>query len=215
MTDFAQLISDALTAGELNPYMADKLNRASEFGMTDDVFTQALDDACCSSRAGVEDDDAHSIRFFIINTVDDMLDDTFGKQIVDDEREHLCKYILDGRGDKYKLDNLTDFRILTHKWLCDRHNKTAYPNIAGKDNRDPIYDRNRWINAVKVVYGLMEKDQPRGEALDIATYDWTADERYKFDNWLKYYESGNTEKYDVKTTNLKKDAGLEISTTEK
>lgn len=207
MTDFAQLISDAAGTGELNPYMAKKLSDASEFGMTDAVFEQALDDAKCSSKAGIDDDHTHSTRFFIINIADDLLDDTFGKTILPDERELLCKYILDSRGDKYKLDNLTDFRILTHKWLCDKHTKTAYPNTMGKDDREPVYNIKRWTDTAKVLYSLLkEKGLDKKEAMSIATYDWGSDERFKFTHWLDYYESGNTEKYNVKTANLKKEA---------
>lgn len=207
MTNFVQLISDACESGELNPYMAEKLSKASEFGMTNDVFEQALDDAKACSRAGIDNDNDHQLRFFIINVADDMLDDTFGKKITSDERDNLCQYIFSNRGDKYKLDNLTDFRILVHKWLCDKHEKTAYPNTMGKEDRDPVYDREKWVNTIKVVYSLLkEKGINRDEAINIATYEWNEDERFKFGRWLDYYESGNTEKYNVKTANLKKDA---------
>lgn len=207
MTNYSQLIADAHANGELNSYMANKLSKASEFGMTDEVFEQALDDAKSASKTGVECDEDHCLHFFIISNADDWLDDTFGKHISVDEKEQLCGYIMSNRDGKYKLDNLTDFRILTHKWLCDKHDKVAYPNTMGKEDREPVYDLKKWVDTVKVVYSLLkDKGITREAAINIATADWNNDERFKFNNWLRYYESGNTEKYQVKTSNLKKQA---------
>ena len=206
MSDFAQLINDAFGNGSINQYMRDKLTAASESGLTDSMFEQALDDACSCTKAGVDNEGSFRTRFFVVNMADDMLDDTFGKKVTPDERDVLCEYILGNQGKDYPLDNLTDFRILMHKWLCDRHTKTAHPNTMGKDSREPVYNTDKWVDTIKIVYSLTQGDVARGDAIDTATSDWTADERFKFDNWLRYYESKNTEKYNVKSANLKKEA---------
>ena len=69
---------------------------------------QAVEDAARASKANVDSDDKYAIRFFVLNVADDMLDDTFGKSASDEDKESLCSYIIDNRGENYKLDNLTD-----------------------------------------------------------------------------------------------------------
>ena len=175
--------------------------------MTDYLVDHALCDAEEASKAGIDSDNSYNLRFFVMNIADDMLDDTFGTMVGPEEKEHLCHYILNNKDDRYKLNNLTDFRFLMHKWMCDKHSKKAYPNTFGKDNKETVYDRYKWVTTIKAVYSLLkEKGISKDAAIEIATVDWTTDERFKFTNWLKYYESGITEKYNVKTAKIKKDA---------
>ncbi|KKM62380.1 hypothetical protein LCGC14_1522310, partial [marine sediment metagenome] len=111
-------------------------------------------------------------------------------------------------GEDYKFDDLTDYRLLTHKWLCDRLSKKAYPNTAGKDNRELVQDIDKWIGTLKDIYGLLHKNKKisRKIALDRFTEDWDPDEKQKFVNWMRYYEDGTTEKYNVKNAKLNKRA---------
>jgi hypothetical protein len=204
MTNYTQYIMDACSSGEINQYMSDRLLRASEFGMTDDLLQYAIDDAKDATKHEVESDDDYNVRFFVITTADDMMDDTFNAKLEPEDKHHLCKYILQNKKDGCKLKDLTDFRVLMHKWLCDKHKKTAYPNTFGKEDRDPAYDRYRWVDTIKVIYSLLhEKSIDKNAAIELATVDWSEDERFKFVNWMRYYESGNTEKYNVKTAKTK------------
>jgi hypothetical protein len=211
MTDYTQYIMDACESGEINRYMGDRLLRASEFGMTDYLLECAIDDARDATKHGIESDDDYNLRFFVVTTADEMMDDTFGTKIDPEEKHHLCKYIMQNKKDGCKLNDLTDFRVLMHKWLCDKHEKKAYPNTFGKENRDPTYDRYKWVDTVKVIYSLLhEKSINKNSAIELATVDWSEDERFKFINWLRYYESGNTEKYNVKTAKTKTAAPTDI-----
>jgi hypothetical protein len=204
MSDYTQYIIDAQNTGEINQYMADKLSNVLEFGMTEGLVQCAIDDAKDATKSGVETDDDYNLRFFIITTADDMMDDTFNVKLVPEEKHYLCKYIIQNKRDGCKLNDLTDFRVLMHKWLCDKHSKKAYPNTFGKETRDPTYDRYKWVDTIKVIYSLLEeKGISKDAAIELATVDWSTDERFKFTNWLKYYESGNTEKYNVKTAKTK------------
>ena len=88
-----------------------------------------------------------------------MLDDTFGTSVSDEEKEDLCSYVIQNCGDKYSLDNLTDFRVLTHKWLCDKHmNKKAYPNTFGKEEHEPVYDVAKWTHTARELYNTQTRD---------------------------------------------------------
>ena len=199
MVNYTQYVKDAHSSGEINEYMAKKLLKAIESGMTDDLFLHALEDAKHATKHDVGSDDDYNIRFYILTLTDDLMDDTFGKKVSVDDKDNLCEYILRNKKDGFKLKDLTDFRIIMHKWLCDKHTKRAYPNISGKENREPVYDRYKWTDTIKIVYNLLNENISKDAAINLATADWDEDERFKFINWLRYYESENTEKYNVKT----------------
>ena len=88
MTDYAKRIADEYTAGNINSYMAERLAKASEFGMTDYLLDHAIDDAKEASNCGADSDEKYNLRFFVLNIADDMLDDTFGIKI--DPSENNC-----------------------------------------------------------------------------------------------------------------------------
>jgi len=138
------------------------------------------------------------------------LKDTFGLDPKQCNQKSLCAFILDHKNDEnYNLKDLVDHRLLIHKWLCEQLNKKAHPNIAGKQNRETEQDLGKWVNTLKKIYASIHgKKMNRDEALHHFTADWDNDERQKFSNWMRYYESGTTEKYNVKnaSTTLIKDA---------
>ena len=194
-------IMNAYMLGGINSYMAKRLMKANEFGMTDQLLDDALSDASSVSKLKIESDRDYCLNFFTSHFIDDILNHTFDLKISPEDKKQLCEYILDHKGDdNYEFDNLTDFRILIHKWLNNKHLKKAYPNTSGKTDKESTYDVNKWINTVKIIYSLVkDKDTDKQSAIEFSTLDWDADEKYKFTNWLNYYESGNTEKYNVKT----------------
>ena len=196
MAKYTDRIVEEYTAGNINSYMAERLAKASEFGMTPELVEQAVEDTMSASKHDIDSDDKYSLRFFVLNIADDMLDDTFSKKISCDEKEELCSYIVNNMGDeRYALDNLTDFRILMHNWLCDKHVKKAYPNTMGKEDREIIYDTSKWVDTARTVYDIIKREGlTHDTSINLATVGWEAEERFKFTNWLKYYESGNTEK---------------------
>jgi len=76
MTNYAKLIADEYTSGNINSYMAERLSKASEFGMTDYLLDFAMDDAKKASKSDVESDEDYNLRFFVLHIADDMLSDT-------------------------------------------------------------------------------------------------------------------------------------------
>ncbi len=212
MNNYHQRIKVAYSGGNVNKYMSKRLSDAAEDGMTDNLYDELERDAIDASDVGVESDRDYNIYFFVSSLVDDILLDTFNKKISPEDKKELCRFILSHKNDKnYKLDNLTDYRILIHKWLCDSLSKKAHPNISGKNIKDPTYLIDKWIDAIKKIYSIIHTNNiGRRDAFDYVTSDWDADERSKFDNWMKYYESGNTEKYNVKTAQFKNVFGAEI-----
>jgi hypothetical protein len=205
---FAQKILDAHNDGRVNDYMKDRLLKATEFGVNEQLLDDALSDAESASKMDIKSDQDYAVRFCILNLADDLMDDTFGRKIDDDERNSLVQYVLQNQEDKY-LKDLVGLRIITYKWLCDKHNKKAYPNTYGMEHQEPTYNTNKWAATAKKMYMLMRvQGLGREDALMTITKNWDMDEKFKFDNWLRYYESGNTEKYNVKTASTTKEALL-------
>lgn len=205
---YVEKIVQAYKDGQLNKYMAKRLLSAVERGITDSLSDELVQDAQYASDVGVESDKDYNVYFFLGRFADDILDDTFGMKVEPERKKDLCHFVMSHKNDEnYKLDDLTDYRLLVHKWLCDRLSKKAYPNISGKENREQVHDVDKWISTLKNIYAsLHAKQLDRHAAIDYFTEDWDTDEKQKFINWMRYYESGTTEKYNVKTAKFIKEA---------
>lgn len=203
--EYLEKIQNALNANKINPYMADKLGKAVVSGINNNLFEEVLADAQNASDIGVKSDKDYNQYFYICNFLEDILKDTFGTKLEDEDKKHFCKYFFSKEG--ANLDSLTDLRILVHKWLCDKLSKTAYPNIAGKYNRGPMYDVNKWATTLQHMTNLVNAGTiSRDIAFENLTKDWEDEEKVSFKNWIRYYEENNTEKYKVKTAKFIKEA---------
>jgi hypothetical protein len=199
-------IIQAYKDGLINKYMLERLVKTVDSGVTDNLVDELVEHGSNASGVGVDNDDDFTVYFFIDRFADDMLDDTFGTKVSPEERKDLCQFIFNGRNN-YKLDDLTDYRLLIHKWLSEKMNKKAYPNTSGKENHEPVQDLDKWIGTLKGVYRSIHSDKmDRANAIDHLTRNWDVDEKQKFTNWMRYYEDGTTEKYAVKNVKLTKHA---------
>lgn len=176
-------------------------------GINDSLCQELLEDGKNASDAGVHSDDDYTAFFFAGHLADDILEDTFGMKVSPDQKKDLCKYICSHKdGEHYTLDNLTDYRLLTHKWLCDRLDKKAHPNVDVMHERQPVYDIDKWISTLKEIYATLhnKRNISRQDAITRHTLEWDDEERRKFSNWMRYYEEGTPEKYNVKNAAFKK-----------
>jgi hypothetical protein len=73
--------------------------------------------------------------------------------------------------------------------------KLAFPNYDEYQATRPLYNLNRWMDAMKNIYVKTHLGASKNEAIDTITHDWSITERTDFSNWLKYYESGDQYKY--------------------
>lgn len=211
-SNHSEKLLQAYKDGRLNEYMYNRLLKAVGSGITESLLNELIEDAQQASDYGVNSDRDYNVYFFIGHFTDDILNDTFGIKLNDTQKKDLKTFLFSNKDDEtYKINNLVDYRLLVHKWLCNRLSKRAYPNVVGKNNRDPICDMDKWISTLKNVYTLVHtKQASRGVAIDYFTSQWDPDEKQKFINWMKYYEEGNTEKYNVKNAKLTSQAELEI-----
>lgn len=82
----------------------------------------------------------------------------------------------------------------------------AHPNISGVFYAGQKYDTNKWVATLKEIYASMRDGIKQEEAIKNCTVDWEPNEKVSFLNWMRYYESGTPEKYNVKNANLLKTA---------
>ena len=203
-------IFDAKKDGRINEYMAKKILETIGFGVNEQLLDDAISDAEEASGAGIDNDKDYILNFNVSNIIEDIMQDTFGINVGTESKKEICNYILKFKNDpKYDLTNLTDLRILVYSWLRKSYKK-AYPNISGKTDREIIYDLNKWVLAVKTIYSMLkEKGISKQSAIDLSTADWDSDEKFKFINWLKYYEEDSTEKYNIKIATLQKESDMD------
>lgn len=203
-------VLQAYIDGLLNEYLARKLAKAIQAGgLTDDLVEDLIQDAQDASGMGVMDDNTYRIYFFTNGFANDILKDTFGIEASPEQKRDLCHYVLSHRDSGYDFKDLMDYRILTHKWLCNNLDKRAYPNTAGKEDRMPLDNIDKWVATLKDIYGsLHQRNMNRSKAVDYFTSDWDRDEKQRFMNWMRYYEDGTTEKYNVKNAKLTKQADM-------
>jgi len=202
---YAQKIINAYREGTINKYMANKLMGVADSGITDDLCDDLISDAQLASSAGIHSDEEYGSYFYAGALADGILKDTFGMSVSPKEKNDLCRFITSHKNnDNYDLSNLTDYRILTHKWLCDRIDKRAHPNTQGMDVRQTQFDINKWIDTLKGVYASLHKNKKltKDSAVNMHTSEWDSDEVFKFKNWMRYYEEGTPEKYNVKNARL-------------
>jgi hypothetical protein len=201
-------ISQAFKKGTINNYMKKRLQEVTQNGVDEALVDELLEDAQYASDLGVDNEDDYNAYFFVLRFSDDILDDTFGIKLDPHKRKDLHHFMMEHRrGGDYNLDDLTDYRLLIYKWLCNKLSKQAYPNISGKEDRGQIYDIDKWINTLKNIYtSIHNKRFNRKDAINNFTLNWDLDEKQKFINWMRYYEDGTAEKYNVKTAEFIKKA---------
>jgi hypothetical protein len=73
--------------------------------------------------------------------------------------------------------------------------KQAYPNYSEFIPPSPSYDLGKWMNAMKDIYIKVHLGASRDDSIDQVTHDWDKMEKVSFLDWMKYYESGDQNKY--------------------
>jgi hypothetical protein len=72
---------------------------------------------------------------------------------------------------------------------------TAYPNFAEYRSTMPSYDLGKWMNAMRDIYIKTHLGASRNQAVEQIAGAWDIMERNAFLDWMRYYESGDMNKY--------------------
>lgn len=71
----------------------------------------------------------------------------------------------------------------------------SYPNYSDNAPIGPIYDLGKWMVAMKDIYIKMHFGVNKNAGVEEITKEWSPLEKKDFLEWLKYYESGDFNKY--------------------
>jgi hypothetical protein len=78
-----------------------------------------------------------------------------------------------------------------------RRTRIAYPNTAGvmETNAKPQRDVGKWVRTLGEIHAAGWSGESRGDALRRLMEEWDPVEKLDFQQWLRYYERGDHEKY--------------------
>ncbi len=76
-----------------------------------------------------------------------------------------------------------------------KNNKKAYPNYIDYFNISNPRNISKWTKAFKDIYIQTNHGLDKTKAFDQATSGWDPMEKKDFENWMKFYQGGNHEKY--------------------
>jgi len=180
-------------------YADDMLVNISDDGMTDDLWQLAYDDGSKLSKLEVSNERERNLYFYLENFIDDLCEE-FGHDKIKNHDEVVQKAFNILRK-KEEID-LTDIRKAIFGALQMQKaaaNKKAYPNTRGSvgDNAKPQRDIEKWVHALGSIYAAMQSGESKNIAMQRITEEWSPMEKLDFENWARYYEQGDYEKYGI------------------
>lgn len=109
----------------------------------------------------------------------------------------LCKFaFLNRRAYDFKIEH--NFTKLALDFL-----KISYPNNMGIEGELPIqhpFNIDKWIETMRYIYETSNTNNlPLDSVEKQVTAKWNENERNHFQRWMRYYQEGNYNKYNVKT----------------
>lgn len=173
-------------------YANDVLTNISNDGMTDELWHLVHNDVDKLSQVEVNNHRERNLYFYLEHFIDDLCDE-FKCSVVN--KDEIVAAAFKELRNKDKID-LTDIRRALFN-VIRKTKKVAYPNIKGTQNENVVaqYDVDKWINTLSNIYAAVRSGESRTIATEQATEGWSPMEKYKFENWVRYYEHGDHEKY--------------------
>lgn len=172
-------------------YVDDLVVNISNNGMTKDLWDLVNTDLYKLRSMNIKSDKERNLFFYIENFIEDLLDE-FNVNV--DNLDKIIRSVFQYLR-SYNNVNLTDIR---HAVLLSlyKHNKLAYPNIQGigAGNMQPQRDISKWIQTLNEIYTYPNKYV----AITKLTEGWDPMEKLNFLSWIRYYENGDHEKYQLK-----------------
>lgn len=116
----------------------------------------------------------------------------------------LCKFAFKNRN-KYNFSIEHNLYKLVLDFLNENRKliKNSYPNnsgIEGDANITPSYNIDKWIKTMQYIYDATNTNNSSFNTItNQVTANWDENERINFRRWMKYYQEGNYNKYNVKT----------------
>jgi len=176
-------------------YVDDMMGDISGDGMDDELRQLADDDETMLGRLGVGDERERNLAFYLDHFLDEFCAE-MGMPVPDDRRAVVAAAFSDLRGGANV--GLADIRSALYRAMGGKRSvKRAYPNVTGimEANVKPQRDVSKWVRTL----GDIRAAERIGEGGDGVkrrlTEEWDPVEKQDFEQWLRFYERGDHEKY--------------------
>jgi hypothetical protein len=162
-------------------------------GLDGELRSQLDDDAAMLGRLGVSSERERNLAFYLDHFLDEFCEES-GLPVPSDRDKVLAKAFGDLRHEG-EVD-LADIRGAFCGAMAARR-KVAYPNTAGvmEINRKTERDVSKWVRTLGEIHAAGRLGVSRDSAMRGLTEEWDPVEKRDFEQWLRYYEHGDHEKY--------------------
>lgn len=127
-----------------------------------------------------------------------------GLSISAQNSDALCKYAF-FRRNEYDFKTKYGFSKLVLDFLNENNHlvKNSHPNnmgVEGNGSIRPPYNIDKWIQTMRYIYDASNTNNlPLDSIAKQVTAKWEDEEKIHFQRWMRYYQEGNYNKYNVKT----------------
>jgi len=175
-------------------YVKDMLYNMSDDGFDDDLLQMVDDDARLLEKLEVEGERQRNLVFYLDLFLDELCDET-GFPMPSDRDTVITKAFNELRNTE-NVD-LTDIRSALYRAMGGRRTKVAYPNTAGvmETNMKPQRNVDKWVKTLGEIHAAERIGAHRDHVFRSLTEEWDPVEITDFQQWLRYYERGDHEKY--------------------
>lgn len=175
-------------------YTKDMFNNLAVDGLDDELHQLAKDDMMLLEQLDVSDESERNLIFYLDHFLDELCVE-FGVPIPSNRIAVIKAAFSDLKG-RENID-LTDIRGAVYRAMGGKRMKKAYPNVAGvmEANIKPKHDVKKWIKTLGELHAAAHVGEGRENAWHRLTEDWDTTEKLDFQQWLRYYEKGDHEKY--------------------
>lgn len=179
----------------INDYIKSKIISKLDF-LSDDLKENLIAEAEALSALGVSSDKDYKDAFYISIHARNIAEELCGAKLGNEEMAKISATLMENRGD-FPLDSIHGF----YSAVANAMNKIsipikkiAYPsNSPGLHHTSP-FNRNKWLQAMKMIYANLQK-MDKEEAFNLATKQWEKMEKEHFKNWMSFYEENAHKKY--------------------
>lgn len=176
-------------------YVIDMMGDVSGNGMDDELRQLADDDAAMLGRLGVGDERERNLAFYLDHFLDEFCGE-MGMPVPADRNRVVAAAFSDLRGGADV--GLADIRSALYRAMGGKRAvKRAYPNVAGvmEANARPQRDVGKWVRTLGEIHAAEHVGESRDGARERLTEGWDPVEKLDFQQWLRFYERGDHEKY--------------------
>ena len=131
-----------------------------------------------------------------------VLEKLISSEVSPDISKTLCNYAFLNRS-LYNFSAPHNFIKVALDFCKEAKEKIAHPNNMGIEGSDPIrhpYNVEKWVETMRYIYDASNTNNlPLDSVAKQVTAKWDENERINFQRWMRYYQEGNYNKYNVKT----------------